>query len=35
MSKENSLKLLSKLEENIITKKDVTNDDILDILSLK
>ncbi len=35
MSKENSLKLFSKLEENIITKKDVTNDDILDILSLK
>ena len=28
-------KLFSKLEENIITKKDVTNDDILDILSLK
>lgn len=35
MSKENLLKLFSKLEENIITKKDVTNDDILDILSLK
>ena len=35
MSKENSLKLFSKLEENIITKKDVTNDDILDILLLK
>ena len=35
MSKENSLKLFSKLEDNIITKKDVTNDDILDILSLK
>ena len=35
MSNENSLKLFSKLEETIITKKEVTNDDILDILSLK
>ncbi len=35
MSKENSLKLFSKLEENIISKEDVTNDDIIDILSLK
>lgn len=35
MSKENSLKLFSKLEENIINKNDVTNDDIEDIISLK
>ena len=35
MSKEISLKLFSKLEENIISKEDVTNDDIIDILSLK
>jgi hypothetical protein len=35
MSNENSLKLFSKLEETIITQKEVTNDDILDILSLK
>ena len=35
MSKESSLKLFSKLEENIISKEDVTNDDIIDILSLK
>ena len=35
MYKENSLKLFSKLEENIINKKDVTHDDIEDIISLK
>ncbi len=35
MSKENSLKIYTKLEDNIFSNKDVSMADIVEIISLK